>query len=78
MRTISIDRRISQLNCRPCRVRPAVARAVSTTNVAFTATQARAENQFDARNRLQASDDRPPLQPPGACPVTRDALRSVA
>ena len=40
------------------RVRSAVVHAVSMANVAFTATQARAENHFSTRTRLQSTNDR--------------------
>jgi hypothetical protein len=43
----------------PRRVRSAVVHAVSMASVAFTATQARAENHFRARTRLQATNNRP-------------------
>jgi putative transposase len=39
-------------------VRTAIVHAVSMADVAFTATQARADNHFDARTRLQATNDR--------------------
>jgi hypothetical protein len=39
-------------------VRSAVLHAVSMANVAFTATQTRAENHFDPRTRLEATNDR--------------------
>jgi putative transposase len=42
----------------PRRVRSAVVHAVSMANVAFTATQARTENHFNAHTRLQATNDR--------------------
>ena len=42
----------------PRYVRSAIVHAVSMAHVAFTAIQARAENHFDARTRLQATNDR--------------------
>ena len=42
----------------PRHVRSAIVHAVSMAGVAFTATQARAENHFNARSRLRASNDR--------------------
>jgi transcriptional regulator with XRE-family HTH domain len=42
----------------PRRVRSAIVHAVSIANLAFTATQAQTENQFNARARLQATNDR--------------------
>jgi transcriptional regulator with XRE-family HTH domain len=42
----------------PGHVRSAIVHAVSMANAAFTAIQARAENQFNARTRLQATNDR--------------------
>ena len=42
----------------PRHVRSAVVHALSMARVAFTATQARAENHFDARTRFQGTNDR--------------------
>lgn len=42
----------------PRYVRSAVVHAVSMANVAFTATQVRVENHFNARARLQGTTDR--------------------
>jgi putative transposase len=58
MQTTSIDGRILLPRCWPRHVRSAVVHAVSMANLAFTAAQARAENHFDARIRLHATNDR--------------------
>jgi putative transposase len=58
MQVSSDDRRIPLPNHWPRRVRSAIVHAVSMANVAFTATQAQTENQFNARARLQATNDR--------------------
>jgi hypothetical protein len=54
----SVERQISLPRHWPRRVRSAVVHAVSMANLAFTVTRAHAENQFSARVRRQAENDR--------------------
>jgi hypothetical protein len=58
MQANSIDQRIPLPRHWPRRVRSAVVHVVSMSNVAFTVSRTHAENQFNARIRVQAENDR--------------------